>query len=63
MTINLEELKEEAEKLVHLLKDPHPGLFTWNKFLRQRLDAIARVSSIWKKAGEDLPKEGSSDDG
>ena len=41
MTVN--ELKEEAKKLVSLLEDPQPGLFTWCEFLNDTLDNIVKA--------------------
>lgn len=41
MTLN--DLKEEAKKLVALLEDPQPGLFSWSMFVKDRIDNISRV--------------------
>ncbi len=41
MTVN--ELKEEAKKLVSLLEDPQPGLFTWCDFVNERLTNISKA--------------------
>ena len=38
----IEELKVEVNKLKNLLDDPHPGLLTWNQFVRDRLIAISK---------------------
>ena len=35
--INLDELQTETEKLLSLLKDRQPGLYTWNTFMFERL--------------------------
>jgi hypothetical protein len=43
--VNLDEVKEEARKLLALLEDPHPGLFTWNDFLRIRFERMHELSS------------------
>ena len=43
-TIDLDELQAEAEKLVALLEDRHPGLMTWNMFLQQRLQNLRRLT-------------------
>jgi len=36
----IDELLKELKKLVGLLEDPQPGLFTWCKFLRERLEGV-----------------------
>lgn len=46
--MNLDELQAEVEKLLALLKDRQPGLFTWNEFLANRLRTI---KAIIEKAG------------
>ena len=43
--INLDELQQEAEKLVSLLKDRQPGLMTWNEFIQERLQNLHRLTS------------------
>lgn len=43
--INFDKLQEDAEKLVSLLKDRQPGLFTWNAFLHERLRNLRRLTS------------------
>lgn len=40
MDADLDELQQEAEKLVALLKDRQPGLMTWGMFLRDRLTRL-----------------------
>jgi len=44
-SINLDELQEEMEKLLSLLKDRQPGLFTWNEFLMERMKKIHSLLS------------------
>ena len=41
--MTMDGLKEEAKKLVQLLEDPQPGLFTWCDFLNKRLDNIVKA--------------------
>lgn len=36
--INLDELQEETEKLLALLKDRQPGLFTWNELFKKKME-------------------------
>ena len=43
--INLDDLQQEAEKLLSLLKDRHPGLMTWNDFMRKRLQNLHELAS------------------
>ncbi len=38
--VNLDELQEETEKLLALLKDRQPGLMTWHEFLHERLQNL-----------------------
>ncbi len=38
---NVSELLEKAERLVALLKDPHPGLFTWQQAVSNTRESIA----------------------
>lgn len=33
----IEELLQAAKKLVALLEDPHPGIFTWNEAVARQL--------------------------
>lgn len=40
---NIEELKEKAERLAALMKDPHPGLFTWRDCY---LGVVARIADF-----------------
>lgn len=42
-TIDLNELRSEAERLVQLLKDRHSGLSTWNAALVRRLLSIKEL--------------------
>ncbi len=37
---NIDILKEKAIRLVSLLDDPHPGLFTWHEALNNLLQDI-----------------------
>jgi hypothetical protein len=43
ITMNLDELQAEVEKLLALLRDRQPGLMTWNMFLHERLGAIQKM--------------------
>lgn len=43
MDNSIEQLKEEARKLLSLLEDPQPGLFTWNMFLEERMKRINEI--------------------
>jgi hypothetical protein len=38
--MNLDKLQTEAQRLVLLLEDRHPGLMTWSDFFHETLDAI-----------------------
>lgn len=39
--MNLKDLSDSVTKLQALLRDPHPGLFTWWGFVRTRIGEIA----------------------
>lgn len=41
--INLDELTQEAEKLLGLLNDRQPGLITWNVLLYERLQSLYKL--------------------
>jgi hypothetical protein len=43
--INLDELQQETEKLLALLKDKQPGLMTWNEFVHERLQNLHKLTS------------------
>ena len=43
--INLDELQQEIEKLLVLLKDRQPGLMSWNEFVRKRLTNLHSLTS------------------
>lgn len=43
--VNLDELQQEAEKLLALLNDRQPGLMTWNEFLHERLHSLHALTS------------------
>ena len=43
--VNLDELQQETEKLLALLKDRQPGLMTWNEFLHERLQNLHTLTS------------------
>ncbi len=43
--VSLDELQEEAEWLLSLLKDRQLGLFSWHIFLRKRLQKLHDLSS------------------
>lgn len=43
--VDLEDLQKETEKLTALLKDRHPGLMTWNEFMRASLQNLHRLAS------------------
>lgn len=38
--VNLDELQQEVERILNLLKDRQPGLFTWNGFMHERLQSL-----------------------
>lgn len=44
--VSLDELQQETEKLLSLLKDRQPGLMTWNEFMRERLTALHKLTSL-----------------
>lgn len=50
--LDLDELQQEAQKLVALLKDRQPGLMTWNEMVRDRLTSIHAMTERYfgKKA-------------
>lgn len=41
--MNLDELQNETEKLLSLLKDRQPGTMGWNMFMKDRLQNIANM--------------------
>jgi hypothetical protein len=43
--INLDELQQETEKLLALLRDRQPGMFTWNDFLVERMTKIHTLTT------------------
>jgi len=43
--MDLDELQNEAEKLVSLLKDKQTGLMSWNFLLRDRLEKLHELTS------------------
>ncbi len=43
--IDLEELQGEAEKLLDLLRNRQPEFMTWNDFMKERLEALHRLTS------------------
>lgn len=43
--VNLDDLQQEAEKLLFLLKDRQPGLMTWNERLHERLQNLHKLAS------------------
>jgi hypothetical protein len=43
--MNLDELEKETEKLLSLLRDRQPGLFTWRGFMKERLENIVRMAA------------------
>lgn len=40
---DLEELREEAERLVALLKHPQPGLSTWGHLVSLRMNGVKQL--------------------
>lgn len=44
--MNLDQLQQEAEKLVSLLKDRQLGLMTWHMLLEERLKAIKQMIAL-----------------
>ena len=43
--INLDDLEEEAKKLLSLLENRQPGLMTWNGFMRERVESLHKLTS------------------
>jgi hypothetical protein len=43
--ISLDDLQQETEKLLDLLKDRQPGIMTWNEFMHERLANLHRLTS------------------
>ena len=43
--ISLDDLQQETEKLLALLKDRQPGLMTWNEFMHERLQNLHKLTS------------------
>ena len=43
--VNLDDLQQEVEKLLALLKDRQPGLITWNEFMQERLQNLHKLTS------------------
>ncbi|MBI2482262.1 MAG: hypothetical protein HYV76_01730 [Candidatus Vogelbacteria bacterium] len=43
--INLDDLQQETEKLLSLLKDRQPGLMTWNEFMQERLQNLHKLAA------------------
>lgn len=43
--INLDELQQEVEKLLSLLRDRQPGLMCWNEFLHERIKNLHALTS------------------
>lgn len=43
--INLDEVQQEIEKLLALLKDRQPGMMGWNMFLNERLNKVHTLIS------------------
>ena len=52
--MTLEKLTETVDKLHALLHDPHPGLFSWNMFLAERMNELA---GYWSDRLEEQAKE------
>lgn len=57
--INLDELQQEIEKLLGLLKDRQPGLISWNEFMMKRLTTLHRLTSkaLGKPSNEEVANE------
>ena len=43
--VNLDELQQETERLLALLKDRQPGLMGWNGFMQERLKNLHKLIS------------------
>ena len=43
--VDLDKVQEEAEKLLSLLKNPHPGLSAWNEFVQKCLENLNSLTS------------------
>jgi hypothetical protein len=55
--MNLDELKNETEKLLSLLNDRQPGLFTWNTLLSEQLKTVVNLASQAGIHAESLVEE------
>lgn len=44
-SVSLDDLQQEIEKLLALLKDRQPGLMTWNEFMQKRLQNLHKLTS------------------
>lgn len=56
MNQTFDELKKDAERLVALLSDPHPGLFTWAEAVAEAVEDIAEWSCNYVKPDDDADK-------
>lgn len=52
MSVDLDKLKVQSEKLLRLLQAPQPGLSSWNRLLVRRLGFIANVYKESDDPGE-----------
>lgn len=52
-TPNLDYLKENVEKLLSLLNDPHSGLISWNEFYAERMQ---NISDFWNHNNKEINK-------
>lgn len=43
--MDLDKLQSECERLLSLLKDRQQGMFTWNAFVAERLQAIKKLAN------------------
>ncbi|MBU1046860.1 hypothetical protein KKH36_03730 [Patescibacteria group bacterium] len=47
--VDLDELQKELEKTLSLLENRQPGLMSWNTFLKERLQNINKMTSVFEK--------------
>lgn len=60
MSVGIDELKETCQRLVKILEDPQPGLFTWHMAVH---DLMGRVKTLVDEAFEKGVKESGEDEG
>ena len=43
--VNLDELQSEVENLLALIRNRQPGLMSWNKFMREHLQNLHKLTA------------------